>query len=254
MPARAGFFFYDYFFFCHCIALKFAVDGRPSPCLCQRALSVCTRNRKMRSRPSLCKITSAVSLKEGTKHGGGAQANTRVSLSITAADQIRTLTRSSSDSHGFLSPTGPNNNKFAFASTSVCPATQVITPFFLQSRDVHRQTITVAAGSRQRYPPAAAHSLRLWQLRLPADRGARFSRCVKRLCQVCSPSKCTGSPSWSQSSPINDGPVSSPCDLWAGKWKTWRCSHLYNRCQGASDMDTPRLSVPHQPVWSDGDA
>lgn len=91
-------------------------------------------------------------------------------------------------------------------------------------------------------------------IRLGADRGAWFSHWVKRLCQMCSPSKCTGGPSWSQSSPINDGPISSSRDLWAGKWKAWRCSHLYNQCQGASDMDTPHLPAPHQPLWSDGDA
>lgn len=107
-------------------------------------------------------------------------------------------------------------------------------------------------GADSRCPP-----LCVWQLgpRLTGRwGGAQFSHRVKRLCQTCSPSGCAGSPSWSQSSPINDGPISSSCDLWAGKWKAWRCSHLYNQCQGASDMDTPHLPTPHQPPWSDGDA
>lgn len=82
-------------------------------------------------------------------------------------------------------------------------------------------------------------------IRLQADRGARFSHCVQRLCQTCSTSKCTGGPSWSQSSPINDGPISSSRDLWAGKWKAWRCRHLYkpmSGCVGHGHPSSPRAS------------
>lgn len=75
-------------------------------------------------------------------------------------------------------------------------------------------------------------------IKLQSDRRARFSPCVKTLCQTCSRSECTNGPSWSQSSPINNGPISSSHDPGAEKWKAWRCIHFYNQCQGASDMGT----------------
>lgn len=155
--------------------------------------------------------------------------------------------------HGFLSLRGCNN-KCPFPTMSVCQTTKVSTPF---SRTEPRCTET---DDHSGVWAANSTILRLLPtfmsltIRLQADKQAWFSHCVKRLCQMCSPSKCMGGPSWSQSSPINDGPISSSRDLWAGKWKAWRCIHLYNQCQGASDMDTPHLPAPHQPLWSDGDA
>lgn len=242
--------------------------GAQEPWLCQRVLSWWTLKQRMSRLHSLSRgtITNAVFPGERTKHGTVLrvffflQANRRVSVIqlATWGQHQNTL----SGSHGIkaivlnhgLCCWQAVTIRVSFSSMSVCQTTEVSIPFS------HAEPRCTQTDDHSGSWAADSTILRLLPtfvsltIRLQADRRARFSHCVKRLCQMCSPSKCTGGPSWSQSSPINDGPISSSRDLWAGKWKAWRCSHLYNQCQGASDMDTPRLPAPHQPLWSDGDA
>lgn len=232
---------------------------------CVRVLSWWTLKQRMSLLHSLSRGTITNTLFPGerrkhcTAHRLFLQVNGRVSLLHLCSWQqdVSSKTRyqvapdqSDSPKSLVLSLTGCSN-KGPFSSMSVSQTTQVSTPFFSCRAKIYTDRWSQWwLGTILRLLPTFVSPT----IRLQADRGAWFSHCVKRLCQIRSPSKCTGGPSWSQSSPINDGPISSSCDLWAGKWKAWRCSHLYNQCQGASDMDTPSLPTPHQPLWSDGDA
>lgn len=62
-----------------------------------------------------------------------------------------------------LSLTGCNN-KGPLSSSSVCQTTEVSTPFLVQSQDIHRQMITVAAGQPIALSPGCCPRLCLWQL------------------------------------------------------------------------------------------
>lgn len=87
------------------------------------------------------------------------------------------------------------NNKGPFPSASVSRTSGVRAPFLARCRrctQTDDQSGTRAAYSRiLRLLPAFASLT----IRLRADKGARFSRGVERLCQTCGPSKCTGGPS-----------------------------------------------------------
>lgn len=99
------------------------------------------------------------------------QANRRVSLlhlyswqrvSRTIRSPIAT-DQSNSLKSWVLSLTGCNN-KGPFSCTSVCQTTEVSTPFLMQSQDVHRQMITVAAGQPIALSSGCCPRLCLWQL------------------------------------------------------------------------------------------
>lgn len=131
------------------------------------------------------------------------QANRRVSLlqlyswqhDVSSTIRYPVATDQSNSPKSWVLALTGCNNKGPFSSTSVCQTTEVSIPFLMQSQDVHRQMITVAVGQADSTILRLLPTFVSLTIRLQADRGAWFSHCVKRLCQMCSPSKCTGGPS-----------------------------------------------------------